>query len=144
MQISSSEKEVQSCHSSGFVGEYLANPVEVDSINSANPWFQSNKEACQQLWSGYTGSKDTIKRIDDAVDSTREAGGLTSLYQAENNLPLSSLKVVETAVNLSNAERFGEVLKLNFLNAIDFADSDMNVDPVSGVQYCEGYVAQVC
>jgi hypothetical protein len=143
MQISCPEKEVQSFHSSRCVGESLANPVEVDDINSVDPWLQSTKEVYQLLPSGYTGSKDTIKKVDNAVDSTREAGGLTSLYQAENNLPfLSSLKMVETAFNLSNGEMFDKFSTSE--NNNDFAVSDMNLDPVSGVQYCGGYVAQVC
>lgn len=143
MQISSLEREVQSCHSSGCVGECLANPVEVDGINSANPCLQSTKEVCQLIQSGYTGSKDTIKKVDDAFDSTREAGGLTSLDQAENNLPLSSLKVVGAAVNLRNDERFDEFLKFTSEKSNDIVASDMNLDPVSGVQHCERYAAQV-
>ena len=136
MQISCPEKEVQSFHSSGRVGESLANPVEVDGINSADPRLQSTKEVCQLLPSAYTGSKDNIKKVDNA-------GGLTSLYQAENYLPfLSSLETVETAFNLSNGEMFDEFSTSE--NNNEFAVSDMNLDPVSGVQYCGGYVAQVC
>lgn len=133
VQISNLEKEVQSCRSSGCVGEYLANPVEVDGINSANPCLQSTKEVCQLLQSGYTGSKDTIKKIDDAIDSTREVGGFTSLDQVENKLPLSSLKVVESAINLRNDERFDEFLKFTSEKNISIVVSDMSLDPVSGV-----------
>jgi hypothetical protein len=143
VQISSLEREVQSCHSLGWVGECLAKPVEVDGINSANPCLQLTKEVCQLLQSGYTGSKDTIKKVDDAFDSTREAGGLTSLDQDENDLPLSSLKVVEAAVNLKNDERFDEFLKFTSEKINDIVASDMNPDPVSGVQHYERYAAQV-
>jgi hypothetical protein len=145
VQIPSFEKEVQSCSPSGCVDQYLADPVEVDCTPSAHKQLQLSTEAPQVLQSGYTDPKETIKKVEDAVNSssTREAGALTSSDQAKKNLCLSSLKLDENVEDLRNDESFNVFLKITSENVNDIADSDVNLNPVSGVQHSEQYAAQV-
>lgn len=51
--------------------------------------------------------------------------------------------MVESAINLRNDERFDEFLKFTSEKNISIVVSDMSLDPVSGVQHCERYAAQV-
>lgn len=144
VQIPSFEKEVQSCSPSGCVDQYLADPVEVDCTPSAHKQLQLSTEVPQVLQSGYTDPKETIKKVEDTMDSssTREAGALTSSDQAKKNLCLSSLKLDENVEDLRNDESFNVFLKITSENVNDIADSDVNLNPVSGVQHSEQYAAQ--
>ncbi|XP_041015450.1 protein tesmin/TSO1-like CXC 2 [Juglans microcarpa x Juglans regia] len=144
VHIPSFEKEGQLCSSAGCIDEYLLDPMEVDSTNSTHLGLQSAGEVPELLQSGYAGLKGTIKKVDDAVDSNREDGALTSCDPAEKNLNVSPLKLVESAVDLRNDERFDAFLKgFTSEKAKDIVDADMKLNPISGVQHCERHAAQI-
>lgn len=143
-QIPSLEKEVQSCSPSGSVDEYLADVVEVDCTHSAHKQLQLANEVSQMLEGGFTDPKETIRTV-DTVDSrsSREARSLTSSYQAEQNLPLTSLNLVDDLVDLRNDESFNVFLKITSEDVNDIVDPDVNLNPALGVQQYEQHAAQV-
>lgn len=144
VHIPSFEKEDQLCSPSGCIDEYLVDPMEVDSTNSTHFGLKSAGEVPQLLQSGYADLKGTIKKVDDVVDSNREDGALTSCDPAEKNLNQNPPKLVESAVDLRNDERFDDFLKgFTSEKAQDIVDADMKLDPVSGGQHCERHAAQV-
>ena len=143
-QIPSLEKQVQSCSPSWSVDEYLADIVEVDCTHSAHKQLQLANEVSQMLQGGFTDPKETIRKV-DTVDSrsSREARTLTSSDQAEQNLPLTSLNLVDDLVDLRNDESFIVFLKITSEDVNDIVDSDVNLNPALGAQQYEQYVAQV-
>ena len=140
-KIPSLEKEVQSCSPSGSVDEYLADIVEVDCTHSAHKQLQLANEVSQMLQGGFTDPKKTIRKV-DTVDSrsSREARTLTSSDQAEQNLPLTSLNLVDDLVDLRNDESFNVFLKITSEDVNDIVDPDVNLNPALGAQQ---YAAQV-
>ena len=140
-KIPSLEKEVQSCSPSGSVDEYLADIVEVDCTHSAHKQLQLANEVSQMLQGGFTDPKKTIRKV-DTVDSrsSREARTLTSTDQAEQNLPLTSLNLVDDLVDLRNDESFNVFLKITSEDVNDIVDPDVNLNPALGAQQ---YAAQV-
>jgi len=144
-QIPSLEKEVQSCSPSGSVDEYLADIVEVDCTHSAHKHLQLANQVSQMLQGGFTDPKETPKetiRKVDTVDSrsSREARTLTSSDQAKQNLPLTSLNLVDDLVDLRNDESFNVFLKITSEDVNDIVDSDVNLNTALGAQQ---YAAQV-
>ncbi|XP_075664598.1 uncharacterized protein LOC142634194 isoform X2 [Castanea sativa] len=142
-QIPSLDKEVQSCSPSGSVDEYLADIVEVDCTHSAHKQLQLANEVSQMLEGGFTDPKETIRKV-DTVDnrSSREARSLTSSNQAEQNLPLTSLNLVDDLVDLRNDESFNVFLKITSEDVNDSVDPDVNLNPALGVQQYEQHAAQ--
>lgn len=140
-KIPSLEKEVQSCSPSGSVDEYLADIVEVDCTHSAHKQLQLANEVSQMLQGGFTDPKKTIRKV-DTVDSrsSGEARTLTSSDQAEQNLPLTSLNLVDDLVDLRNDESFNVFLKITSEDVNDIVDPDVNLNPALGAQQ---YAAQV-
>ncbi|KAK7834058.1 crc domain-containing protein tso1 [Quercus suber] len=125
-QIPSLEKEVQSCSPSGSVDEYLADIVEVDCTHSAHKQLQLANEVSQMLQGGFTDPKETIRKVDtEHGRGSREARTLTSSDQAEQNLPLTSLNLVDDLVDLRNDESFNVFLKITSEDIDEaFEDSD--------------------
>lgn len=68
--------------------------------------------------SGYTASKETIKKVDVSDH-------------------------IQTAVNLRIDGSFGDFPKFTSEINNGYAVSDMNLDNVSGVQHCQRYATQV-
>ncbi|XP_050246285.1 CRC domain-containing protein TSO1-like [Quercus robur] len=143
-QIPSLEKQVQSCSPSWSIDEYLAEIVEVDCTHSAHKQLQLANEVSQMLQGGFTDPKETIRKF-DTVDSrsSREARTLTSSDQAEQNLPLTSLNLVDDVVDLRNDESFIVFLKITSEDINDIVDSDVNINPALGAQQYEQYAAQI-
>ncbi|KAF3965267.1 hypothetical protein CMV_010525 [Castanea mollissima] len=143
-QIPSLDKEVQSCSPSGSVDEYLADIVEVDCTHSAHKQLQLANEVPQMLEGGFTDPKETIRKV-DTVDnrSSREARSLTSSNQAEQNLPLTSLNLVDDLVDLRNDESFNVFLKITSEDVNDSVDPEVNLNPALGVQQYEQHAAQL-
>ncbi|XP_023881872.2 CRC domain-containing protein TSO1 isoform X2 [Quercus suber] len=142
-QIPSLEKEVQSCSPSGSVDEYLADIVEVDCTHSAHKQLQLANEVSQMLQGGFTDPKETIRKVDtEHGRGSREARTLTSSDQAEQNLPLTSLNLVDDLVDLRNDESFNVFLKITSEDVNDIVDPDVNLNPALGAQQNEQYAAQ--
>ncbi|KAL5758163.1 hypothetical protein ACOSP7_020774 [Xanthoceras sorbifolium] len=135
------EKEVHCCSPSGGVEEYLTDPVEVeDFTNSVDSHVQQANNLHRLLQFSFNAPKETIPKVNYANDGNSEDYMLMFPDQAKADPPLSSLDLVETAVDQKDTERFDGSLELTSKNVNDQVESNLLL--VSRTQHHEQYMAQ--
>ncbi|XWS19064.1 hypothetical protein CRYUN_Cryun32bG0099000 [Craigia yunnanensis] len=126
------EKQFQSCSPSDCVGEYVADPLEVDSAQHAESVPLATDAPLVPTC--FTALQMTTGKVNDTNDGIIEAGAQTLPHLAKKDLLSGSLSLVEVSDDQSIDERFDKILEFSSENIWDHVESDEFLEHHAGLE----------